>query len=284
MKRLLAILTALLLALSLSVGTFASGEASGDASGTTVEDTGPKAAIVLGDEGEDTENEQTEDYDLTFFAGGAKTDAGIYGFTFASDSSEAAFLYSEPTENELSYAIGGDAANIALDEYPASETAIDFLKGVGVESFDSAIILGDDADASSCKPVISAKGWTDLDITNTLVLAAGAPRSAFYSDVSGGSTVPGPGAMGGAQGSEAPVVVVSNSLLETTGGGDIAGEIRLGYLHQNGEVKIVSGGSVTGQMPEAIPSMEFSSETEQYDTFVIPRVTLLKGLKITGVA
>lgn len=66
-------------------------------------------------------------------------------------------------------------------------------------------------------------------------------------------------------------------------GGSIAGEIRLGYLHQNGRVRIVSGGSVTGQMAETIPSMAFSSETEQYDNFVIPRVTRLKNLKIAGV-
>ena len=64
--------------------------------------------------------------------------------------------------------------------------------------------------------------------------------------------------------------------------GSIAGEIRLGYLHRNGETRIVSGGSVSGQMAEVIPTMEFSSETEQYDTCVIPRVTRLKGLKITG--
>ena len=67
-------------------------------------------------------------------------------------------------------------------------------------------------------------------------------------------------------------------------GGDIAGEIRLGYLHQDGKVRIVSGGSVTGQMSEAIPTMEFSKETEQYDTVVIPRVTKLKNLTITGIA
>ena len=66
-------------------------------------------------------------------------------------------------------------------------------------------------------------------------------------------------------------------------GGDIAGEIRLGYLHQGGEIRIVSGGSVTGQLADAIPTMTFSSETEQYDNFVIPRVTRLKNLKITGV-
>ena len=67
-------------------------------------------------------------------------------------------------------------------------------------------------------------------------------------------------------------------------GGDIAGEIRLGYLHRGGQIRIVSGGSVTGQMADAIPSMEFSAETEQYDNYVIPRVTLLKNLKITGIA
>ena len=67
-------------------------------------------------------------------------------------------------------------------------------------------------------------------------------------------------------------------------GGNIAGEIRLGYLHQNGTVKAVSGGSVTGQMAQAVSTMEFSSETEQYDTCVIPRVTRLKDLKITGIA
>ena len=66
--------------------------------------------------------------------------------------------------------------------------------------------------------------------------------------------------------------------------GDIAGEIRLGYLHRNGETKIVSGGSVSGRMADVIPTMEFSAETEQYDTFVIPRVTRLKNLSITGIA
>ena len=66
-------------------------------------------------------------------------------------------------------------------------------------------------------------------------------------------------------------------------GGDIAGEIRLGYLHQNGTVRIVSGGSVSGQMADVIPTMTFSSETEQYDNFVIPRVTRLKNLRITGI-
>jgi PmbA protein len=78
-------------------------------------------------------------------------------------------------------------------------------------------------------------------------------------------------------------VVEYSSFQVNTMGGDVAGEIRLGYLHQNGNVRIVSGGSVSGQMSDVIPTMEFSSETEQYNNAVIPRVTRLKNLKITGV-
>ncbi|MGX8698793.1 MAG: metallopeptidase TldD-related protein [bacterium] len=65
-------------------------------------------------------------------------------------------------------------------------------------------------------------------------------------------------------------------------GGEIAGEIRLGYLHRGGEVSIVSGGSVTGSMLEAVRDMTFSQETTQYDTWRIPRVTRLENLRITG--
>ena len=64
--------------------------------------------------------------------------------------------------------------------------------------------------------------------------------------------------------------------------GEIAGEIRLGYLHRGDTVQIVTGGSVSGSMAEAAGSMEFSRETVQYNNQVIPRVTLLKGLRIAG--
>ena len=64
--------------------------------------------------------------------------------------------------------------------------------------------------------------------------------------------------------------------------GEIAGEIRLGYLHRNGEISIVTGGSVSGSMTEAAGTMEFSRDTVQYDTMVIPEVTKLKGLRING--
>ncbi len=65
--------------------------------------------------------------------------------------------------------------------------------------------------------------------------------------------------------------------------GDIAGEIRLGYWHHGGETTVVTGGSVTGNMLEAMKTMRFSSETVQYDSAVIPAVTRLEGLRITGV-
>ena len=238
MKKLLSVLLALAMLLGLAVAGFASGEASGETA--AAEDTGPKAAFVFGDDGEDVEDEQTGNYDLTFFGGGAAEEDAIYGFLFTSDGSDAAFLYSEPRENTVDYTIGSDAANIPLGKNGESETAAAFLQGVGVEAFDSAILLGDDQNASSCPPVISAKGWTNLTITNTLILAAGAGRSAFYSDVSGGTTVAGPGAMGGQQGNEEPVVIVSNSLLETTGGAGTGGEISVGS----------SGGRARGIQPQ----------------------------------
>jgi len=64
--------------------------------------------------------------------------------------------------------------------------------------------------------------------------------------------------------------------------GDIAGEIRLGYWHHGGEVTVVTGGSISGSMAEAAGSMTFSRETEQYDGMVIPAVTRLESLRITG--
>ncbi len=66
--------------------------------------------------------------------------------------------------------------------------------------------------------------------------------------------------------------------------GDIAGEIRVAYWHHGGETTVVTGGSITGNMLEAARTMTFSRETTQYDTDVIPAVTRLKNLRVTGVA
>ena len=78
------------------------------------------------------------------------------------------------------------------------------------------------------------------------------------------------------------VVEFSDFQVDTMSG-DIAGEIRLGYLHRDGKIQTVTGGSVSGSMNDAARDMLFSKETVQYDNREIPRVTLLKGLRITGV-
>ena len=64
--------------------------------------------------------------------------------------------------------------------------------------------------------------------------------------------------------------------------GDIAGEIRLGYLHENGKTTVVTGGSVSGNMKELGRNMFMSKEQKQYDCFLIPAVTKLSGVSITG--
>ena len=64
--------------------------------------------------------------------------------------------------------------------------------------------------------------------------------------------------------------------------GDIAGEIRLGYLHDGDTVTVVEGGSVSGTMLELAGTMRFSREQKQYDNYLIPAVTRLQGVSITG--
>ena len=253
MKKAFSILLALILVLSLSVSGFASGEASAET--TVVEDTGPKAAIVVTDEGEDPAQEQTEGFELTFFDGGAKTDTGLSGFLFTSESSDASLYYTARTEDKGEfYTIGGNGANIAPEEYDVSPEAVSWLADVGVTAFDSAAVLGDDQGADSCPPVISSKGYSYLNIDGTLILADGASRSAFYSDISDGSTVAGPlSAM--ARGSEGGIVVVRDSLLETTGGGGVEGEISVGN----------SGGRARGIQPQG------KSLIYLYDSAIVSR-------------
>ncbi|MBQ9264461.1 MAG: TldD/PmbA family protein [Clostridia bacterium] len=64
--------------------------------------------------------------------------------------------------------------------------------------------------------------------------------------------------------------------------GDIAGEIRLGYWHDGEQVQIVSGGSVSGNMRKLSGVLRFSTATRQYDQYLIPHITRLPGVTITG--
>lgn len=64
--------------------------------------------------------------------------------------------------------------------------------------------------------------------------------------------------------------------------GDIFGEIRLGYLHDGGQVTAVEGGAVSGTMLDFAKDLQMSSELKQYNNMLIPEVTRLKGVSITG--
>ena len=68
---------------------------------------------------------------------------------------------------------------------------------------------------------------------------------------------------------------------ETTG--DIAGEIRLGYLHDENGVKIVSGGSISGNMKEAAKAMYMSKEKTLYDGAQVPSLVRFEKLTVTGI-
>ncbi len=68
---------------------------------------------------------------------------------------------------------------------------------------------------------------------------------------------------------------------ETTG--DIAGEIRLGYLHDENGVKIVSGGSISGNMKDAARAMYLSKEKTLYDGAEVPAVIRFDKLTVTGI-
>ena len=64
--------------------------------------------------------------------------------------------------------------------------------------------------------------------------------------------------------------------------GNVFGEIRLGYLHDGDKVTVVSGGSLSGSMSDYVKELYMSKETVQYNNLVVPSVTRLEGMTITG--
>mgnify|MGYP002623689882 FL=1 len=68
--------------------------------------------------------------------------------------------------------------------------------------------------------------------------------------------------------------------------GDLMGEIRLAYLHENvdGEDKVtaVSGGSVSGNMTQFLKNMSMSKEQIVYDNIKIPKITRLEDVTVSG--
>lgn len=66
--------------------------------------------------------------------------------------------------------------------------------------------------------------------------------------------------------------------------GAVFGEIRLGYLHEeDGSITPVSGGSVSGSMRDYAKRMYLSREQVQYDNALVPSVTKLLDVTVTGV-
>ncbi len=84
------------------------------------------------------------------------------------------------------------------------------------------------------------------------------------------------------QGSYLEVVEFSDFSVDDVTG-DIAGEIRLGYWHDKGRVTPVTGGSVSGSLRGSAADMRLSSEQRQYDNWVIPHLTRIPGLHVTGI-
>lgn len=66
--------------------------------------------------------------------------------------------------------------------------------------------------------------------------------------------------------------------------GDIFGEIRLGYLHNNDGITVVKGGSISGNIRNQLNDMLFSDTLKQYNNKSIPAVTCMKHLTIAGCA
>lgn len=64
--------------------------------------------------------------------------------------------------------------------------------------------------------------------------------------------------------------------------GDIAGEIRLGYYHDGDKVTPVSGGSVSGNLNSLLKNLSMSKDKSQYNNFLIPTLTRLENVSITG--
>ena len=64
--------------------------------------------------------------------------------------------------------------------------------------------------------------------------------------------------------------------------GDIFGEIRLAWYHDGTRMIPVTGGSLSGNMREALTQMRFSKEQKQYDYALVPQVVRFEKLTVTG--
>ncbi|MBA4393286.1 MAG: hypothetical protein C0407_07010, partial [Desulfobacca sp.] len=64
--------------------------------------------------------------------------------------------------------------------------------------------------------------------------------------------------------------------------GAFSGEIRTGYLWQNGQKIPIKGGSVSGTIQQGFKEAYFSREIIQRETYLGPETVRIKNLDITG--
>lgn len=64
--------------------------------------------------------------------------------------------------------------------------------------------------------------------------------------------------------------------------GDIFGEIRLAYLHENGTVTPLSGGSVSGNMNELLKQMRMSRKMKTVASAAVPALIRLENVTVSG--
>ncbi|QRG87189.1 metallopeptidase TldD-related protein [Bulleidia sp. zg-1006] len=65
--------------------------------------------------------------------------------------------------------------------------------------------------------------------------------------------------------------------------GDFGGEIRLAYLHKDGKIISVTGGSLSDNWLNQIQNLKLSKESTQYNDNLVPSLVLLPGAMVTGV-
>ena len=64
--------------------------------------------------------------------------------------------------------------------------------------------------------------------------------------------------------------------------GDFAGEIRLAYWNDGTSTTPVSGGSVSGNLPELLMNIKLSNELKQYNNYLVPSVIVIEDVTISG--
>jgi PmbA protein len=64
--------------------------------------------------------------------------------------------------------------------------------------------------------------------------------------------------------------------------GDFGMEIRLGYEHESGSVRPITGGSITGNLFEALADVRLAAETRVHTSYAGPVAMRFGSLQVAG--